>query len=121
MILDGKLTAATVRKQVAENVKRLNDTVTAALIMVGDNQASQVYVRNKQKACDEVGINVESYLLEENTSQKELFNSLIPAFNVKLRLINKDDIIIILKYAFISSLLKANLNFLIRIKKNTLR
>ena len=39
MILDGKLTAATVRKQVAENVKRLNDTVTAALIMVGDNQA----------------------------------------------------------------------------------
>lgn len=74
MILDGKLTAATVRKQVAENVKRLNDTVTAALIMVGDNQASQVYVRNKQKACDEVGINVESYLLEENTSQKELLN-----------------------------------------------
>lgn len=74
MILDGKLTAATVRKQVSENVKRLNDTVTAALIMVGDNQASQVYVRNKQKACDEVGINVESYLLEENTSQKELLN-----------------------------------------------
>lgn len=74
MILDGKLTAATVRKQVAENVKRLNNTVTAALIMVGDNPASQVYVRNKQKACDEVGINVESYLLEENTSQKELLN-----------------------------------------------
>ena len=72
MILDGKLTATYVRKQVAEEVRRINDTVTLALIMVGNNPASQVYVRNKQKACDEVGISVESFFLDENTSQKEL-------------------------------------------------
>jgi len=72
MILDGKLTATYVRKQVAEEVRRINDTVTLALIMVGNNPASQVYVRNKQKACDEVGISVESFFLDENKSQKEL-------------------------------------------------
>lgn len=74
MILDGKLTASYVRKQVAEQVRKLNDKVSLALIMVGNNPASSVYVRNKQKACDEVGINVESYFLDENTSQKELLN-----------------------------------------------
>ena len=40
--------------------------------MVGNNPASQVYVRNKTKACDEVGITVRSFLLDENASQKEL-------------------------------------------------
>lgn len=72
MNLDGKLTASYVRKQVQEEVKRINDEVTLALIMVGNNPASQVYVRNKTKACDEVGITVRSFLLDENASQKEL-------------------------------------------------
>lgn len=74
MNLDGKLTASYVRKQVAEEVRRINDEVTLALIMVGNNPASQVYVRNKQKACDEVGILVRPFFLEENASQKELLN-----------------------------------------------
>ena len=74
MNLDGKLVASYVRKQVAEDVRRINDEITLALIMVGNNPASATYVRNKQKACEEVGINVRSFLLDENTSQKELLS-----------------------------------------------
>ena len=43
-----------------------------AVIMVGDNPASKVYVRNKSKACEEIGIEYEEYLLNENTKQEEL-------------------------------------------------
>ena len=72
MNLDGKLVASYVRKQVAEEVRRINDDVTLALIMVGNNPASATYVRNKNKACEEVGISVRSFMLDENVSQKEL-------------------------------------------------
>ena len=43
-----------------------------AVIMVGDDKASQVYVRNKSRACEDVGIEYEEYLLGEKTTQKEL-------------------------------------------------
>ena len=42
--------------------------------MVGDNPASKVYVKNKSKACEEIGINYEEYLLEENTTQEQLID-----------------------------------------------
>ena len=42
--------------------------------MVGDNPASKVYVRNKSKACEEVGIEYEEYLLEKDTKQEELID-----------------------------------------------
>jgi len=74
MNLDGKLAASYIHKQVAEEVKRIKDEVTLALIMVGNNQASAIYVRNKQKACDEVGIKVKDFFLDENISQKELLD-----------------------------------------------
>lgn len=45
-----------------------------AVIMVGDDKASQVYVRNKSKACDEIGIEYEEYLKDANTTQEELLN-----------------------------------------------
>ena len=40
--------------------------------MVGEDPASKVYVRNKSKACEDVGIEYEEYLLDVNTTQKEL-------------------------------------------------
>ena len=58
-IIDGKAIAATVKAKVAEEVSLLNDrgvTVTLAVIIVGNDPASEVYVRNKEKACKEVGI-----------------------------------------------------------------
>ena len=45
-----------------------------AVIMIGDDKASQVYVRNKSKACDEIGIEYEEYLKDENITQAELLN-----------------------------------------------
>lgn len=74
MNLDGKLTASYIRKHIAEEVRKINDQVTLALIMVGDNPASHVYVRNKVKACEEVGIIVRDYFLDENISQKEILD-----------------------------------------------
>ena len=74
MNLDGKLTASYIRKHIADEVRKINDEVTLALIMVGDNPASHVYVRNKVKACEEVGIIVRDYFLDENISQKEILD-----------------------------------------------
>jgi len=64
-LIDGKLVAAKMRAEIASEVARLREKgmkkqVGLAVIFVGDDPASQVYVRNKIKACEEVGIN--SYL-----------------------------------------------------------
>ncbi|HHX00547.1 MAG TPA: bifunctional methylenetetrahydrofolate dehydrogenase/methenyltetrahydrofolate cyclohydrolase FolD [Acholeplasmataceae bacterium] len=72
MILDGKKTSENLMKQLAKEVAALDDVVTLTLILVGRDPASQVYVNNKQKACMEVGINVEFHHLEENATQKEV-------------------------------------------------
>lgn len=53
-----------------------------AVIMVGDDKASQVYVRNKSKACDEIGIEYEEYLKDASTTQDELLN-LIDELNAR--------------------------------------
>ena len=45
-----------------------------AVIMVGDNPASRVYVKNKSKACSQVGVEFEEFLLEENVEEKVLFD-----------------------------------------------
>lgn len=72
MILDGKKTAELITKKIAEEVQSISEQITLALILVGHNPASEVYVRNKMKACEEVGINVRDFFLEENATQKEL-------------------------------------------------
>lgn len=59
-------------KKIAGEVAAINEDITLALIMVGKNPASQVYVRNKIKACDEAGIRVKDYFLDEKIPQKEL-------------------------------------------------
>ena len=51
-----------------------------AVIMVGDDPASKIYVRNKNRACQEIGIEFEEYLLEENIKQEDL-NNLIKKLN----------------------------------------
>lgn len=79
-ILDGKATAAKMRKQMAAEVAAAlqnGDRPPAlAVILVGHDPASEIYVRNKQKACAEVGIMSLPYLLPENTSQKELLDTI---------------------------------------------
>lgn len=83
VIIDGKALAKKVRenlKEECEELKKQGINPKLAVIMVGDNPASKVYVRNKNKACNEVGIEYEEHLLDETTTQEEL-NSLIKKLN----------------------------------------
>jgi len=75
-VIDGKQIGQGVRDEVKEAVdKRLEKGLPApglATVLVGDNPASQVYVRSKQKACAEVGINSFGHKLPEDATQEEV-------------------------------------------------
>lgn len=75
-LLDGKAVAAGVRDAVKQKIQaRLAQGQRCpglAVIQVGDNPASKIYVRGKRKACEEVGILSKAYDLPAETSQKEL-------------------------------------------------
>lgn len=76
-IIDGKKLAKTTRENLRLEVEELKENginPKLAVIMVGNNSASQIYVRNKSRACDEVGIEFEEYLLPTTTEQSELLN-----------------------------------------------
>ena len=77
-ILDGKAIAAEVRAGVARRVEqRLANGVRApglAVILVGKNPASEVYVRNKRRACERAGIRSRDFDLPGDTSQAELLD-----------------------------------------------
>ena len=83
-LIDGKTIAAQLREnmkiQVANRQKSGQTIPGLAVIMVGDNPASAVYVKNKRKACEEVGINSFAYDLPAATTQEEL-NKLIDQLN----------------------------------------
>lgn len=75
VIIDGKEVAKKTRenlKKEVEELKAINIKPKLAVVMVGDNAASKVYVKNKSKACNEVGVEYEEYFLDTNTTQKEL-------------------------------------------------
>lgn len=74
MILDGLRTAEVIRKKIAEEVQKQNENVTLAIIHVGTDASSLIYLESKLKACEEVGIQTKVYKLQENTSQKEIVN-----------------------------------------------
>ena len=83
-IINGKEISAAIRAEIKENTERLvaerGVRPGLAVIIVGEDPASQVYVRNKKKACDEVGFYSESYELPESTTQEEL-NALVDKLN----------------------------------------
>ena len=74
-ILDGKKIAERIKKEIKSEVfelKRDGIIPGLAVIIVGNDNASKIYVNNKKKACEEVGINSKVYELEEKTSQVEV-------------------------------------------------
>ena len=76
-IIDGKAVSKAIKDEVKQKVEELQAkgiTVTLAVIQVGNNQASTVYVNNKKKACAYVGINSRSYELPEDTSEQTLLD-----------------------------------------------
>ena len=84
-ILDGKKTAQKVKDALKERVEQLKKdglTPGLAVIIVGNDSASRVYVNNKKKACEYVGIHSEEYALPEETTQDELI-ALVKKLNEK--------------------------------------
>ncbi len=84
-IIDGKAISAAVKNRVKQGVEELNKkgiTVGLAVIIVGEDPASKVYVANKKKACEALGIISEEYALPENTTEQELL-ALINELNNK--------------------------------------
>ena len=74
-IIDGKVISAQIKEEVRDKVSALKSKgieVTLAVIQVGKDPASSVYVGNKKKACEYVGIRSLSFELEENITQEEL-------------------------------------------------
>lgn len=75
IIIDGKELAKKIRNNLkidCEKLKENNIIPKLAVILVGNDKASKVYVKNKNKACEDVGIEFEEYILDETISQKEL-------------------------------------------------
>ncbi|GAU07950.1 bifunctional methylenetetrahydrofolate dehydrogenase/methenyltetrahydrofolate cyclohydrolase FolD [Desulfoplanes formicivorans] len=76
ILLDGKATAAAIRKELGEKVGILKSTTGKvpglAVILAGEDPASAVYVRNKERACAEAGIVSKGYKLPASTTQEEL-------------------------------------------------
>lgn len=74
-IINGKEIGQQIRQSIADRVVKLKDqgvTAGLAVILVGDNPASQTYVRNKQKSCEAIGIYSELIKLPEETKEEEL-------------------------------------------------
>lgn len=104
IILDGKALAKKIRQDVKSEVEELKKQgliLKLAVIMVGDDSSSIIYVRNKSKACEEVGIEYEEFLLNSNINMKELLD-LIDELN------NREDVTGILLQSPIPSHLDIN-------------
>ena len=76
-LINGKELAKKIRGELKLEVDNLRENgiiPKLAVIMVGDDKASEVYVRNKSKACNEIGIEFEEFLLKSNIKQEELID-----------------------------------------------
>lgn len=85
-IIDGKAISLAIKDELKEKVaeyKNKGINITLAVVKVGNDPASAVYVRNKEKACEYVGINSRTLALPEETTQEELLNI--------VRELNEDD------------------------------
>lgn len=83
VLIDGKNLAKTIRSNLKKDVDELKKEgihPKFAVILVGDDPASKIYVRNKNRACEEIGIEYEEHLLKDDISMDELL-SLIDKLN----------------------------------------
>lgn len=79
-IIDGKQLAAKIRNELKQKIAFTQATPELAVIIVGNDAASEIYVRSKERACQEVGIKVETFRLTSDISAEEL-NELIDLLN----------------------------------------
>ena len=71
-LLDGKKVRDEVLEDLKQKIAENNLVIKLAIILVGNNEASKIYIRNKEKACKNVGIEVEKHLLDEKTREEDL-------------------------------------------------
>lgn len=71
-IMDGNILSQSIKEKIKNEVKNLNPKPGLAMILVGDNFNSKLYVNIKEKACEEVGIKSDNYFLPENTENDEI-------------------------------------------------
>ena len=77
MILDGKFVSQKIKDEVKEEISKLNkngETVCLAVVLVGNNKASEIYVRNKINCCDYVGMQSKLISLDETANQNEIID-----------------------------------------------
>ena len=72
MIIDGKAIAYKIKAQLKEKVAKLKTKPGLAMVLVGDNPASQVYVNSKEKACREIGFYSKTIILPKEVTQEKL-------------------------------------------------
>ena len=92
-IMDGKLVSQSVKDRIRDRVAKLKEQgkeITLAVIIVGDDPASRVYVNNKKKACEYVGFRSLEYALPASTTQDELI-ALIRELNEMLPYLAVDE------------------------------
>lgn len=73
-ILDGKMVSKKIHEDVKKEVSILSKKPCLLVILVGDDQASQIYVASKEKACKKVGMLSQTIVLDKNASQKEVID-----------------------------------------------
>ncbi|MCX6777395.1 MAG: bifunctional methylenetetrahydrofolate dehydrogenase/methenyltetrahydrofolate cyclohydrolase FolD [Candidatus Micrarchaeota archaeon] len=71
-LMDGKKVASDILKEVAEEIKRRGITPKLALVRVGEDEASKIYLKKKEEACALVGIKSENHVLPEDVKREEL-------------------------------------------------
>ena len=71
-IIDGKAVSQKVKDEIRTEIERDNLSIGLAVVIVGNNQASRVYVNNKKKACEVCGIKSYEYALPEETTEEQL-------------------------------------------------
>ncbi len=73
-IIDGKAISKEIRSEIAAEISKLTGSPQLTVVLVGDDPASHVYVRNKERACEKVGIRSQTIRMDASTSQDQLIN-----------------------------------------------
>lgn len=73
-IIDGKQIAADIREKLKQKIARLPVAPQLAIVLVGNDEPSLIYVRNKQKAAAQIGLQSQLYHMDEDISEEELLN-----------------------------------------------
>ena len=73
-ILDGKLVRKSIIDNLKKDLKKIDKTLGLAVISVGDNEASKVYIKQKEKMAKELGYNFKEYKFTEDTKEKEILD-----------------------------------------------